>query len=54
MKEYKVETPSLGFRNRAGKLEDFLNNKAREGWSLKEIVLGEGGYVIVFERNKNM
>lgn len=53
MKEYKVETPSLGFRNRAKKLEDYLNNNAREGWNLKEVVLGEGGYVVIFERNKN-
>ncbi|WP_412986077.1 DUF4177 domain-containing protein [Pontimicrobium sp. IMCC45349] len=53
MKEYKVETPSLGFRNRAKKLEEFLNNTAREGWALKETVLGEGGYVVIFERDKN-
>jgi hypothetical protein len=53
MKEYKVEVPSLGFRNRAKKLEEFLNTNAREGWSLKETVLGEGGYLVIFERDKN-
>lgn len=53
MKEYKVMTPSLGFRNRTQKLEDFLNTHAREGWCVKEVLLAEGSYVIIFERNKN-
>lgn len=32
MKEYKVVTPKLGFRKTVEKLEDLLNNHAREGW----------------------
>ena len=53
MKEYKVVKPSLGLRNRTQKLQDILNNHAREGWVVNNIVLGEGGYVVIVERNKN-
>ena len=53
MKEYKVASPSLGFRNRLQKLEDFINNHAREGWTVKDIVISENSYVIIFERDKN-
>jgi len=53
MKEYKVVSPSLGFRNRVQKLEDFLNNTAREGWNVKDILVAEGGHLVIFERDKN-
>ncbi len=53
MKEYKVASPSLGFRNRNQKLEDFLNNHAREGWTVKEMTIAEGAYLVIFERDKN-
>jgi len=53
MKEYKVASPSLGFRNRGQKLEDFLNMHAREGWIVKEMTPAEGVYLVIFERDKN-
>jgi len=53
MKEYKVASPSLGFRNRNSKLEDFLNMHAREGWMVKEMSTTEGAYLVIFERDKN-
>lgn len=53
MKEYKVDSPSLGFRNRTRKFEDFLNNHAREGWTVKEMTAAEGLYMVIFERDKN-
>ena len=37
MKEYKVVTPKLGFRNRSQKYEDLLNQHAREGWVVNTI-----------------
>ncbi|CAL2082108.1 DUF4177 domain-containing protein [Tenacibaculum sp. 190524A05c] len=51
MKEYKVIMLKLGFKNRYSKLEELLNQYAREGWVLKH--LGEGWTNIVFERDKN-
>lgn len=54
MKEYKVITPKLGFRNRVQSLEDLLNNNSREGWTLNSIVPHQHGIsYIVFERDKN-
>ncbi|MCF6279064.1 MAG: DUF4177 domain-containing protein [Flavobacteriaceae bacterium] len=52
MKEYKVVAPSLGFRNTVKKLEDVLNNHAREGWVVKEISI-VNRHLIIFERDKN-
>ncbi|QTE24406.1 DUF4177 domain-containing protein [Polaribacter cellanae] len=51
MKEYKVVTLKLGLRNRNQKLEDLLNQFAREGWALKEIPTNWNA--IVLERDKN-
>jgi hypothetical protein len=51
VKEYKVVTLKLGFRNRIQKFEDVLNQFAREGWILKEIP--QGWNSIVLERDKN-
>ncbi|QHI38782.1 hypothetical protein IMCC3317_41820 [Kordia antarctica] len=53
MKEYKVIKPSLGWRNRSEKLEEILNNHAKQGWILKDLNKNEGAIQIVFERNKN-
>lgn len=54
MKEYKVLNPSLGFRNRTEKLEDILNNHAREGWVVNTITSHQHGIsYIVLEREKN-
>lgn len=50
MKEYKVIQPKLGFRKWNEKLEDLLNQYAREGWQVSEILQN---YCIVFERDKN-
>lgn len=52
MKEYKVVTPKLGLSRRHEKLEDLLNQYARERWVVNFI--GQNTYMIVFEREKNM
>ncbi|ARV10442.1 hypothetical protein BTO05_12655 [Winogradskyella sp. PC-19] len=49
MKEYKVIVPKLGMRNRIQKYEDLLNQYAREGWIVKQVV----GTLIILERDKN-
>jgi len=51
MKEYKVVSPKLGFRNRFKQFEDVLNQHAREGWVVIDI--SQGWTSIVFERDKN-
>lgn len=51
MKEYKVVSPKLGLKHRNQKLEDILNQYAREGWVVSHIA--QSAYFIVFERNKN-
>ena len=51
MKEYKVVSFKLGFKNRNQKLEEGLNQYAREGWVVSHIA--QNAYLIVFERNKN-
>jgi len=51
MKEYKVVSVKLGFKNRNQKLEDTLNQYAREGWVVSHIA--QSAYFIVFERDKN-
>lgn len=51
MKEYKIVTPKLGFRNRMENFEDVLNQYAREGWSV--IKINESFTTIIFEREKN-
>ena len=50
MKEYKVITPKVGLRNRIQKLEDILNQYAREGWTVNNI---DQSWNIIFERDKN-
>ena len=51
MKEYKVVTLKLGFRNRTQNFEDLLNQYAREGWTLKEVPVNWNS--IILERDKN-
>lgn len=51
MKEYKVVTLKLGFRNRTQNFEDLLNQYAREGWEYKDIPHGWNS--IILERVKN-
>jgi len=51
MKEYKIEIPKLGYKNRIQKYEDFLNQNAREGWVVKHIATNST--MVVFERDKN-
>ena len=51
MKEYKVVSWKLSFSNNNQKLEDTLNQYAREGWVVKDIA--ENTMRIVFERDKN-
>jgi len=49
MKEYKVIQPKLGMRNRFQKMEDLLNQYAREGWTVKDIA--QGWVSVVLERD---
>lgn len=51
MKEYKVVTPKIGFRNRSKQFEEILNQYAREGWIVCSIA--QGWTSVVFERDKN-
>jgi hypothetical protein len=51
MKEYKVISPKLGFRNRTQKYEAFLNQHAREGWIVHSIIQTSAD--VLFERDKN-
>jgi len=55
MKEYKVISVSLGFRNRAEKLEEIINKFAKEGWMLSTITNNKHGGIsfVIFEREKN-
>ena len=50
MKEYKVVTPKLGLTKRHEKLQDLLNQYAREGWTLNYI--GAGFATMILERDK--
>ncbi len=52
MKEYKVVSPKLGISKRNQKLEDLLNQYARERWVVNHV--GQNAYMIVLEREKNM
>lgn len=50
MKEYKVVEPKKGLRNYNERFEDLLNQYAREGWTVCQIMTYN---TIVFERDKN-
>ena len=51
MKEYKVVNWKMSFSNNNQRLEDTLNQYAREGWVLRDIA--ENTTRIVLERDKN-
>ncbi len=51
MKEYKVVSWKMSFSNNNQRLEDTLNQYAREGWVVRDIA--ENTMRIVFERDKN-
>lgn len=51
MKEYKVVSWKMGFSNNNQRLENTLNEYARNGW--RAIEIGEQSSRIVFERDKN-
>lgn len=51
MKEYKVVNWKMGFSNNNQRLEDFLNEHARNGWRV--IHIAENSARITFERDKN-
>jgi hypothetical protein len=50
MKEYKVVQPKTGFRKYHERFEELLNQYAREGWVVCQIMTHN---TIVFERDKN-
>jgi G:T-mismatch repair DNA endonuclease (very short patch repair protein) len=51
MKEYKVINWKMGLSKNNERLEDTLNEYARNGWRV--IHIGEQNTRIVFERDKN-
>ncbi len=51
MKEYKVINWKMGFSKNNERLEDTLNEYARNGWVLK--YMEKDSTRIVFERDKN-
>jgi hypothetical protein len=51
MKEYKVINWKMGLSKNNERLEDTLNEHARNGWELKH--MADNSARIVFERDKN-
>jgi hypothetical protein len=51
MKEYKVVNWKMGLSNNNQRLEETLNQFAREGWRVRHIA--ENSSRIVLERDKN-
>lgn len=51
MKEYKVVSWKMSFSNNNQRLEDLLNQYAREGWSV--IHIADNNTRVVLERSKN-
>ncbi|UJH68032.1 DUF4177 domain-containing protein [Allomuricauda sp. SCSIO 65647] len=51
MKEYKVVKWKIGLTNNSERLEDTLNEYAKQGWRVVHIY--ENTASIVFERDKN-
>jgi hypothetical protein len=52
MKEYKIVTPRTGFSKRVEKLEEILNNYAREGWVLKHSDPNMIRFILEREKNR--
>ena len=51
MKEYKVVSWKMGLSNNDQRLEDVLNEYAKQGWRM--VQFADSSYRIVFERDKN-
>ncbi len=51
MKEYKVASWKIGLTNNNERLEDTLNEYAKQGW--RAVHIYENTASIVFERDKN-
>lgn len=51
MKEYKVVSWKMGLSGNNERLEDILNEYAKQGWRVLQV--GENFQRIVFERDKN-
>ena len=51
MKEYKVVNWKMGLTNNNDRLEDTLNDYAKQGWRV--IQVAENFQRIIFERDKN-
>ncbi|MDT0540836.1 MULTISPECIES: DUF4177 domain-containing protein [Croceitalea] len=51
MKEYKVVSWKMGLSNNDQRLENTLNEYAKQGWQLKQFA--ENSARLVFERDKN-
>jgi len=51
MKEYKVVNWKMGLSKNNERLEDTLNEYARQGWVVKDV--SESTARIIFERDKN-
>jgi len=51
MKEYKVVSWKMGLSNNDQRLEDTLNEYAKQGWQLTQFA--ENSARLVFERDKN-
>jgi len=51
MKEYKVVSWKLGLSGNNERLEDTLNEYAKQGWSVLQVA--ESYQRIIFERDKN-
>ncbi|MFS4417670.1 DUF4177 domain-containing protein [Maribacter sp. 2307ULW6-5] len=51
MKEYKVVSWTIGLTNNDQRLEDALNNHAKQGWRLLQY--SEHSQRLVLERDKN-
>ena len=51
MKEYKVIMTKLGILKRDEKMEDILNQYAREGWVVNFVA--QGWVSVILERDKN-
>lgn len=51
MKEYKVVSWKMGLTGNNDRLEDTLNEYAKQGWQVTQVV--ENFQRIIFERDKN-
>ncbi|MFT6935054.1 MAG: hypothetical protein ACJAUQ_001447 [Maribacter sp.] len=52
MKEYKVVTWKMSLRNDNQRLEDVLNEHAKQGWYLVQVVDSSRSIVLVRDKNR--